>query len=535
MARQSRFGSGIRAELGLIDYSPIARGGMAAGQAYAEAISSVGDSISGAINEYQKKKEERDTFSSLLDSKIGELERKRAEISQNPSLYGNTPLVTQEQIDSLRKMGDAKTPALKVKIAEIDSLIKNIDEAPARTLRTLQINQAQQAAANEKAFGEAFSAIPATKEVVTKVPELSVTSKAPKFTGLGEFMYGSTKQETPAKTVINQAPAGTAAFLGQNMNTGKYEYLSDRAQGVIGQQEMTLQQQRERLAQLQDILDNGTTRTTQPIFNAPAKVERVPLAPTERINVSNELYALKTATESQANQVNQLKERATTAEKFAGQPLTKQAGDPVLEKAATALSQFDKRVDVLKRDVEVAIKEREEKSDVPLTPDERLQQFMSTYIEKGGQITPKVLGEMKRSVGADVEHFRFGNVEGVRIGDSVKIFEDKKPISVSQRKYYDEATYNQLVSAAARAGLDRLSQEERQVLVELNNQYGSEEADIVTGVRRKRMIQDIVRDRAVELGLTPRQSEFVSTPATPSKLGASRFGIEVVKKPSMVK
>jgi hypothetical protein len=142
---------------------------------------------------------------------------------------------------------------------------------------------------------------------------------------------------------------------------------------------------------------------------------------------------------------------------------------------------------------------------------------------------------MKRSVGADVEHFRFGDVEGIRIGDSVKIFEDKKPISVSQRKYYDEATYNQLVSAAARAGLDRLSQEERQVLVELNNRYGSEEADIVTGVRRKRMIQDIVRDRAVELGLTPRQSEFVSTPATPSKLGASRFGIEVEKKPSMVK
>jgi len=525
----ARFGSNINASLGAINYTPYLQGSLAGSQAIGQGIAGLGKGIGGAIEEYQKKKEERDTYSSLFESKVAELERKRLEAAQNPQVYGDKPLITEEQINSFKNMGDAKTPALKVKIAEIESLIKNIDEAPARTLRTLQINQAQQEAASSKAFGEALTSIPKTKEVVTKVPELSVTSKAPKFTGLGEFMYGSTKQEAPSKTVVNQAPAGAAAFLGQNMNTGKYEYLSDRAQGVIGQQEMTLQQQRERLAQLQDILDNGTTRTTQPIFNAPAKVERVPLTPTERINVSNELYALKTATESQTNQVNQLKERATTAEKFAGQPLTKQAGDPVLEKAANALSQFDKRVDVLRRDVEVAIKEREEKSDVALTPDERLQQFMSSYIEKGGQITPKVLGEMKRAVGADMEHFKFGDVEGMRIGDTVKIFEGQKPISVSQRKYYDEATYNQLVSAAARAGLDRLSQEERQVLVELNNRYGSEEADLVTGVRRKRMIQDIVRDRAVELGLTPRQTEFVPAPATPSKLGASRFGISVVK------
>jgi hypothetical protein len=117
----------------------------------------------------------------------------------------------------------------------------------------------------------------------------------------------------------------------------------------------------------------------------------------------------------------------------------------------------------------------------------------------------------------------------MRFGDSVKIFDEKKPLSVAQLKYANEGKYNQLVSAAARVGLDRLSPEDRQVLVELNNRYGSEEADLVTGVRRKRMIQDIVRDRAVELGLTPRQSEFVSTPATPSKLGASRFGISVVK------
>ena len=526
----ARFGSNINASLGAINYTPFLQGSLAGSQAIGQGIAGLGKGIGGAIEEYQKKKEERDTYSSLFESKVAELERKRLEAAQNPQLYGDKPLITEEQINSFKTMGDAKTPALKVKIAEIDSLIKNIDEAPARTLRTLQINQAQQEAASNKAFGEALTSIPKTKEVVTKVPELSVTSKAPKFTGLGEFMYGSTKQESPAKTVINQAPAGTAAFLGQNQLTGTYAFLDDKAKAELALQEERLAQKRKQLDEVNTTLTKGATTPLRQIFNAPPYIsERVPLSSSERVAVANQKYALQNEVEQQTIQTNQLKERISTAEKFAGQPLTKQAGDPVLEKAANALSQFDKRVDVLRRDVEVAIKEREEKSDVALTPDERLQQFMSSYIEKGGQITPKVLGEMKRAVGADMEHFKFGDVEGMRIGDTVKIFEGQKPISVSQRKYYDEATYNQLVSAAARAGLDRMSQEERQVLVELNNRYGSEEADLVTGVRRKRMIQDIVRDRAVELGLTPRQSEFVPTPATPSKLGASRFGISVVK------
>jgi hypothetical protein len=66
MARQSRFGSGIRAELGLVDYSPIARGGMAAGQAYAEAISNIGQIAGGAIRDYKKKKEEEKKISNTI-------------------------------------------------------------------------------------------------------------------------------------------------------------------------------------------------------------------------------------------------------------------------------------------------------------------------------------------------------------------------------------------------------------------------------------------------------------------------------------
>jgi hypothetical protein len=60
MARPSRFGSGIRPQLGLVDYSPIAKGG----EFYAQAISNIGQIAGSAIRDYKQKKEE--------EKKIGE-------------------------------------------------------------------------------------------------------------------------------------------------------------------------------------------------------------------------------------------------------------------------------------------------------------------------------------------------------------------------------------------------------------------------------------------------------------------------------
>jgi hypothetical protein len=536
----ARFGSNINASLGAINYTPYLQGSLAGSQAIGQGIAALGKGIGGAIDKYQKTKEQEDLEKALGNSELVSLSNAIQQSTQkgNEALYSTAPKVDPKKLDDLRTRINSSNKAERTAaIAEVNSLNQAFKEAPTRALQSIQFRSAQntlnlqeQEAKNTKAMTEAFTSTPKTKQTTVKVPELSVTSKAPTFTGLGEFMYGANKQESPAKTVINQAPAGAAAFLGENMNTGKYEYLTDRAFGVIGQQEQLVNQQRQKVLELEKSLKDGVPSKSYPLSSVPfSKTEMVQLEPTDRLNVSNQLYSEKKVLEDQTAQLNDLKKRASAAERFAGQPLTKEAGDPVLEKAANALAQFDRRVDVLKRNVEVAIKDREEKLDVPLTPDERLNEFMSSYIEKGGQVTPKLIGEMKRTFGADIEHFKFGDVEGMRFGDSVKIFDEKKPLSVAQLKYANEGKYNQLVSAAARVGLDRLSPEDRQVLVELNNRYGSEEADLVTGVRRKRMIQDIVRDRAVELGLTPRQTEFVPAPATPSKLGASRFGISVVK------
>ena len=159
-----------------------------------------------------------------------------------------------------------------------------------------------------------------------------------------------------------------------------------------------------------------------------------------------------------------------------------------------------------------------------------MQEFMTRYIEMGGQVNTKMIGEIKRAVGADMEHFKFGDVQGIRIGDTVKLFDsEKKPLSVASMRYADERMYEQLVSAAAKAGIDRLSPEDREILAQLNNKYGPEDVDILTNTRRKRLLADVVNERAVNLGLASRPAAIVPTPATPSKTGANRFGVQVEK------
>ena len=556
----ARFGTGINASLGAINYTPYMQGALAGSQSIAQGIAALGQSAGAGISNYFKAKEEDDLEKALGNTELSTLTSniQQSKQASNKDLYAAAPNVTTEQIADLnRRINSSKKAERKAAIAEVASLNQSFKEAPAKAIQSLQFNAAQgalkqqeQEAANNAAMTAAYTGIPQTKKATVKVPELEVTSKAPEFKGLDEFMYAggtkktpkegfnfvSNKPQSPSNTVINQAPAGAAEFLGQNQLTGRYEYLGDRAMGMIGQQEQLAQQAMPRIEEIKKILKDGYVSVTQ----APAasgrqgitvpQTQNIPLSPTQRLDLANEQYALEQQTNQQIVQANQLKQRASTAEKFAGQPLTKEAGDPVIERAANALSAFDNRVDVLKREVTANIVDREKTLDVPLTPDERMQEFMTRYIEKGGQVNTKMIGEIKRAVGADMEYFKFGDVQGVRIGDNVKLFDsEKKPLSVASMRYADERMYEQLVSVAAKAGIDRLSAEDREILAQLNNKYGPEDVDIMTNTRRKRLLADVVNERAVNLGLASRPSAIVPAPATPSKTGAGRFGIKVVK------
>lgn len=541
----ARIGTGVQAGLGAINYTPYLQGSVAGSEAMGRGIASLGQAAGAGLTAFFKTKEQEDLEKALGKTELANLSGniQQSKSAPNKDLYATAPNVTDQQIADLNRRINGSNPAdRKAAIAEVASLNQRFKEAPVAALQNIQFNAAQNAlkqqeieAKNNEAFTKAFGAIPETKQTTTKVPEVKVTTKAPQFTGLGEFMYGANKQESPSKTVMNMAPAGASEFLAPNRLRGQYDYLSDRAADAITKQEQVAQQAMPRIEEIKKILKDGYINTTQaPIASGMQGItvsqsKQIPLTPMMKNELENEQYALEQQTNQQMALVNDLKKRASAAEKFAGQPLTKEAGDPVIERAANALAQFDKRVDVLKRNVTAEIVDREKQLDVPLTPDERMKEFMGRYIQEGGTLTPKIVSEMRRSVGADIEHFQYGDVQGIRIGDSVKLFDsEKKPLSVASLKYADERMYEQLVSAAARAGLDRLSQEEREILAQLNSRYGPSETD-VTGTVRKRYLEDVIKERAINLGLAVRNAPTVGVPPTPSKTGVNRFSVQVDK------
>jgi hypothetical protein len=70
MARASRFGSGIRPQLGLVDYSPIAKGG----EFYAQAIATLGQIAGKSISDYYTRKEEEKKREGAANSFIKTIE-----------------------------------------------------------------------------------------------------------------------------------------------------------------------------------------------------------------------------------------------------------------------------------------------------------------------------------------------------------------------------------------------------------------------------------------------------------------------------
>ncbi len=490
MARQSRFGSGIRAELGLVDYSPIAKGGMAAGQAYAEAISSVGDSISGAINEYQKKKEERDTFSSLLDSKIGELERKRAEISQNPSLYGNTPLVTQEQIDSLRKMGDAKTPALKVKIAEIDSLIKNIDEAPARTLRTLQIGEAQRASAaatqtqkNQDALAKALAGIPETvadRRIIqpSQNPELFPFAEGNVPSQLPQAKQPSSVVVTPPTSVVVTPPPGVAEFVFRDTPAKQYTFKSDAADAMLREQEAIVKRNQELIAGINNELSSKSPPIIDPLSGIVYDAGGRSPTPSQRERLVGSLDAAQASLNAETERFNALKKRVDEAKKFEGTPLERPIDQQIVEQTSKAIAGGDnEEAQKISRMMSTNFKSEqrsyEETVQRPLTAAEKYKVALSTYLSEGGTITPDAKRQIESFTRDKVEVIKVGGLSAVRIGDNDNWQIVKPPTeSVSGRNYDDEKEYYDLIGIAASGnGISSLTVQDRNRLSELYERF----------------------------------------------------------------
>jgi hypothetical protein len=540
MARASRFGSGIRPELGLVDYSPIAKAGMAAGQAYAQGISSIGDFASSALDEYQKRKEERDTYASLFESKVAELERKRLEASQNPQLYGDRPIVTEEQINSFKNMGDARTAKLKAKIAEADSLIKNIDEAPARTLRALQIGEAQRASAaaiqtqkNEEALAKALAGIPETvadrgmvQRSVVGQPQVFAAQNPELFPFAKGYVPPRLAQAKQPDSVVVTPPPGVAEFVFRDTPAKQYTFKSDIADAMVREQEDLVNRNQAIIKSINDRLSANSV----PVAGVAGVAGPGPasgfttrkLLPSEREQLVGSFDAAQASLNAETERLNALKNRVDEAKKFEGTPLERPVDQQVVDQASKAIAGGDnEEAQKISRMMSANFKNEqrsyEETVQRPLTAAEKYKVALSTYLSEGGTITPNAKRQIESFTRDKVEVIKVGGLSAVRIGDNDNWQIVKPPTeSVSGRKYDDEKEYYDLIGIAASGnGISSLTVQDRNRLSELYERFAR--PNPVTGLvpdlnsliasRRGRVFGD-----SMDQNITPAPAPSQTTP-----------------------
>jgi len=489
----ARIGENVQAGLGRIDYTPFLQGSLAGSEAMGRGIAALGKGIGSAVQEYKKKKEERDTYSSLFESKVAELERKRLEATQNPQLYGDKPLITEEQINSFKNMGDAKVPALKVKIAEIESLIKNIDEAPTRTLRALQIGEAQRASAaaiqtqkNQEALGKALAGIPETVADRAMV-QRSVVGQPQVFAAqnpeLFPFAEGYTPPQLPQakqpSSVVVTPPPGVAEFVFRDTPAKQYTFKSDVADAMIREQEAIVKNNQTRIQTINDMLSGRVTPVAGVSGPGPMSgFTNRKVSPSEREQLVGSLDAAQASLNAETERLNALKKRVDEAKKFEGTPLERPVDQQIVDQASKAIAGGDnEEAQKISRMMSTNFKNEqrsyEETVQRPLTAAEKYKVALSTYLSEGGTITPDAKRQIESFTRDKVEVIKVGGLSAVRIGDNDNWQIVKPPTeSVSGKKYDDEKEYYDLIGiAASGGGINSLSIPDRNRLSELYERF----------------------------------------------------------------
>lgn len=149
------FGQGINPQLGAIDYSPILRGSLAGAQMAAQGsqmigqgLANLGEEVGKGIAEYTKKKEERDMYSTGIESKMTRIGASMQRFAEHPEEFGGVSPISKEEYEKLKidvpKWGGGSIGTLKSGYAEISTLEERVQQAPARALQFIQFRAAQE-------------------------------------------------------------------------------------------------------------------------------------------------------------------------------------------------------------------------------------------------------------------------------------------------------------------------------------------------------------------------------------------------------
>ena len=170
------FGQGINPQLGAIDYSPILRGSMAGAQMAAQGsqmigqgLANLGQEVGKGIQEYTKKKEERDMYSTGIESKMNRIGAAMQRFAEHPEEFGGVSPVSKEEYEKYQaavpKWGGASIGTLKSGYAEISALEDRVQKAPEVALRNIQLvaarNDQEQTRVAQESIGVGLAAIAA--------------------------------------------------------------------------------------------------------------------------------------------------------------------------------------------------------------------------------------------------------------------------------------------------------------------------------------------------------------------------------------
>ena len=497
------------------------------GQLYGQGIAALGQGIGNAVSKYYKNKEEMDLYSSIYQGKMAQIDQLRRDIEKNPGIYGDISPAIISQIQELEKFAPTSVPKLKGGIAQLEALSAQLSKIPEDRLNRMKMEEMLQQQQNQKAFSAAFQNIPSTVTTTTKVPSYGV----PAYEGIEPFLYRNNvpAQPVPAKGLVEiKPPPGLANFLFKDTEKGSYQLLSDVADATVKAQEAEVAKQNKSISVTQDLLKGKIVPT--PLD--PMHVYTVPLEPSERAGVLQQLESQKQQLNQEQEKLSKLQQTIAEARKFAGSPLTQEADNQIIDDGIKALSlgRTIERMpmsEVLKKDFESTLKTREKKETRPLTTDEKLAALMESYVKQGGEISPKVIADFKNATRPDSEIIKVGDVMAIRVGNEFKFIPAKEGASIAQLKRSDEQTYQTLLNVAAQTGFERLPEEYKAHLASLNAIYGP--SDIISG--GKQLVTKVVANRQLELsGTTPQQTPFTVIPSVkpgsaPSRI--NRFDVQV--------
>lgn len=468
----ARFGTGIQAGLGRIDYTPFLKGSVAGSEALGRGIAALGAGAGSAIDRYQKNKQQEELEKQTNKVELASLDNniKQATNPENKDLYADAPTVTTEQIDDLKRRANSSNNAERAAaFAEISALNQGFKRAPSIAIQRLQFNTAKntlaeqnQDARNRKALSEAILGLPSKVSDIRTV-QSPVVTKGGAMVNQSPELFPPLRDQAAASVgnVPNKPPANIDIFLFPDTLKGRYALRTDLIDQTSQALTLSEQEAKRQVDELKRTLEFG--RTIPRLQFGPMGAvglptpKTIPLSSTEYEATLNQYNAAKAQYQDIAERRAKFNELQAEANKFAGAPLEVPAGklptgnepiDEIPKAIANATGQSVGSVkSIIEPEYKAELRSYEESFDRPLTGTEKAQRILLAYAAGGGQITPKIMADIERMTQDEVRVINSGNFTFVSVGGQPFEMVNSKDPSVAQKKYDDTQEFAFLVDA----------------------------------------------------------------------------------------